>query len=113
LVESGEFADNARITGGAGQRFIGQIGQFAEMEAGSECLETPRGHFPVAVTPRPPKQIQMMREALGEGLPQFREQSRIVTRSSGQVGVELSSEIGHHSRIVDECLSRGLTRGAL
>jgi hypothetical protein len=68
-----------RIAGSAIGRLIGKLDQGGRVKAGGNPPQTQGGYSPVGVTTCAAEQVDLARNALGECMPEFGEQRRIIT----------------------------------
>ncbi len=99
-IERGsDAAQDRRFPRSPVQRLIGQSNELRGMEGRGEAFQPHRRHFPVAVTPRAAKQIELAARAFNKGRTQFAKQLRIVANCRSQVGIDRIAKVSHGGRL--------------
>jgi len=97
IQQGGNAPLHRRIAGRCKPRLLGEHDQISGMERGSKATEPHGRHFPVCITARPAKQIEMMARAFDKRGAQFAEKRGIIAGCRSQMGIDRIAKISHVS----------------
>ena len=90
---------HGRLSGRAGERFLGERDQVLGMERRGQALQTQRGHFPIAVAACAAKQAELATRAFDERGAQLAKKLRIIAGCHSEMGIDCVTEVSHTQQI--------------